>query len=173
MTTKTISVTGNTQTLSGDIFFDTSVIKGRGEINFDFTELDTSDDQILRATIDYGDGSDLVYKTFGIGLDHETQPITYYYALYGAYSPLLIQTHLYDPPIGDTYFNSLTAKFYVELSDTRTINFYFPIKVAQPSYYDELDRIEISSTQLVSVSTNDIFCAINNRDNNIISMILY
>ncbi len=172
MTTATITITGNTQTLSGNVYYDTLIVKGRNTINFDFTSLDTTDNTILRAKIDYGDGSNIEYATYSVGLDHSTQPITYYFALYGTYSPLLIKSHLYEPPSEDTYFNALTAKFYLELADSRLINFYLPIKIAQPSYYEELGRINIASTQIVSVCSNDIFCALHDKTGDVVNIIL-
>lgn len=172
MTTTTIAITGNTQSLSGSIYYTPCIVKGRGNIDFDFTALDTTDNTILRAKIDYGDGSDIEYSTFNVGLDHSTQPITYYFALYGTYSPLLIKSHVYEPPAGSSYFDSLTAKFYIELADSRLINFYFPIKIAQPSFYQEMGRINIASTQLVSVCSNDIFCAIHDKTGDVVNIIL-
>lgn len=172
MTTTTITITGNTQTLSGDVYYDPIVIKGRNMVNFDFTSLDTTDNTILRVKTDYGDGSQIEYTVFSIGLDHATQPITYYFALYGTYSPLLVKSHLYESPSENTYFNALTAKFYIELADSRLLNFYFPIKIAQPSFYQEMGRINIASTQLVSVCSNDVFCAIHDKTGDVINIIL-
>jgi hypothetical protein len=171
MTTNTITVTGNTQSLSGNIYYNETIIKGRGVVNFDFTGVDTTDNTILRTKIDYGDNSEPEIISYSVGLDHINQPITYYFALYGTYSPLLIKSHTYDPPL-NTYFTSLTAKFYLELADTRLINIFFPIKIAQPSYYSEMENINIGATQLICTSESDVFCTLHDKTGDVINIVL-
>lgn len=170
--TTTFTISGDTQTLSGDLFYNEISVKGKSTITFDFTQLDTLYNNILRARIDYGDGTEVEELTYSVGLDHLNQPITYYFALYGAYSPLLLKSHTYDPPDGDTYFKSLTAKYYIELADTRILNLHFPIKISQPSYYDEIGDINIAATQLISVSSSDVFCAIYDKTGDVLNIVL-
>jgi hypothetical protein len=172
MNTTTFTITGNTQTLSGNIYYDEVTVKGRSDISYDFTQLNTVNNTILRARFDYGDGSEVENINYGISLDHINQPITYYFALYGAYSPLLIKSHIYDPPVGDSYFKSLTASCYIELADTRLLNLYFPIKISQPSYYEEIGDINIGATQLINVSSNDIFCSIYDKTGDVFNIVL-
>jgi len=73
------------------LFYNEISVKGKSTITFDFTHLDTLYNNILRARIDYGDGTEVEELTYSGGLDHLNQPITYYFALYGAYSPLLLK----------------------------------------------------------------------------------
>lgn len=172
MNTTTFTISGDTQTLSGNIYYEEIAIKGRGTIEYDFTQLNTTKNNILRARFDYGDGSEVENINYGIGLDHINQPITYYFALYGSYSPLLIKSHIYAPPSGDSYFQSLTAVCYIELSNTKLLNLYFPIKISQPSYYDEMGDINIGATQLISTSSNDIYCSIYDKTGDVFNIVL-
>lgn len=171
MNTTTLTITGDTQTLSGNIYYDEITVKGRSTINYDFTQLNTVNNNILRARFDYGDTT-IENINYGIGLDHINQPITYYFALYGTYSPLLIKSHIYDPPAGDSYFQSLTAICYIELANTELLNLHFPIKISQPSYYDEIGDINIGATQLVSVSSNDVYCSIYDKTGDVFNIVL-
>ena len=172
MNTTTFAITGDTQALSGNIYYDEITVKGRSLISYNFTQLNSSNNNILRAIFDYGDGSDVDNINYGIGLDHINQPITYYFALYGTYSPLLIRSHIYDPPSGDSYFQSLTAICHIELANTQLLNFYFPIKISQPSYYDEIGDINIGATQLISASSNDIYCSIYDKTGDVFNIVL-
>lgn len=172
MNTFTVNITGSTQTLSGNIYYSPLLFKGRSNVVFDFTTLETLNDTILRAKIDYGDNSEIEYTSFKVGIDHLTQPITYYFALYNNYNPLLFKSHIYDPPIEDTYFKSLTAKFYIELASDKTISIFIPIKIAQPSYYDEIGALDIGSTQIVSVEENSIFCTLYDKTGDGVNIIL-
>jgi hypothetical protein len=172
MNTTTFTISGDTQTLSGNIYYEEIVVKGRSVIEYDFTQLNTTNNNILRARFDYGDGSEVENINYGIGLDHINQPITYYFALYGAYSPLLIKSHTYEPPAGDSYFQSLTARCYIELANTKLLNLYFPIKISQPSYYDEIGDINIGATQLLSVSSNDVYCSIYDKTGDVFNIVL-
>jgi hypothetical protein len=172
MNTLTLYITGDTQYLSGNNYYQETVAKGRTGMEFNFTGLDTSKNSILRAKINYGDGADIENIIYSPGFDHEVQPITYYFALYGSYSPILIKTHIYDPPDNSNYFNSLTASFHFELSNGKITNLFFPIKIAQPSYYDEVGNINIASTQLVSVSSSDVFCTVHNKAGNVHNIVL-
>lgn len=172
MNTLTITITGNTLSLSGNYVYEEKIIKGITNVDFDFTSLDVSNNAILRAKIDYGDGSEIENVAYTPGFDHENQPITYYFALYGAYSPLLIKSHIYHPPEGTSYFNSLTAGVYLELTNNRAVNFYFPLKIAQPSYYEDIKNISVATTQLVSVSSSDVFCTIHSKTGDIQNIVL-
>jgi hypothetical protein len=172
MNTTTFTISGDTQTLSGNIYYEEIVVKGRSTIEYDFTQLNTTKNNILRARFDYGDGSEVENINYGIGLDHINQPITYYFVLYGSYSPLLIKSHIYAPPSGDSYFQSLTAVCYIELSNTKLLNLYFPIKISQPSYYDEMGDINIGATQLVSTSSNDVYCSIYDKTGDVFNIVL-
>ena len=172
MNTFTFSITGDTQTLSGSIYYNEIIAKGDTNIQFDFTNLDTSKNSIIRAKIDYGDGSDVETAIYSPGFDHETQPITYYFALYGSYSPILLKSHTYTPPDNSNYFNALTASFNFELSNSRILNIYFPIKIAQASYYEIMQSIDVVSTQILSVSSGDVFCTIHNKTGDIQNIVL-
>jgi hypothetical protein len=171
MNTATFTILGDTQVLSGNIYYEEIAIKGRSAIEYDFTQLNTTKNNILRARFDYGDGT-IENINYGIGLDHINQPITYYFALYGAYSPLLMKSHIYDPPVGDSYFKSLTARCCIELANTKLLNLYFPIKISQPSYYDEMGDINIGATQLISVSGNDVYCSIYDKTGDVFNIVL-
>lgn len=171
MNTSTFTISGDTQTLSGNIYYDEIAIKGRSTIEYDFTQLNTTKNNILRAIFDYGDGT-IENINYGIGLDHINLPITYYFALYGAYSPLLMKSHIYDPPSGDSYFKSLTARCYIELSNTKLLNLHFPIKISQPSYYDEIGDINIGATQLIGVSSSDVYCSIYDKTGDVFNIVL-
>lgn len=172
MNTTTLFVTGSTQSLSGDIYYDEITLKGRTNVLFNFVDLESFNNNILRAKINYGDGRESKILSYSVGFDHISQPITYYFALYGGYSPLLVDNHIYDPPKGDTYFKSMTASFALELADTSLITFFFPIKIAQPSYYEEIGNFDIADTQLISSPDNDIFCAIYDKTGDVSNIVL-
>jgi hypothetical protein len=171
MKTYTVSITGNTSTLESLVYYDEIAVKGDVEFTFDFTGLEIDLNNILRIDIDYGDSSDIERFSYDVGVDHETKPITYEIALYGAYRPKSIFKHVYRP-LNSTYYSQLSASILLQYGNFDHSKIIIPIKIAQHSYYDALGSINILDTQIISTTASDIFCVVEDEDGDIINLVL-
>ena len=174
MKSTTVYLSGDTAAMgSQTIYYNQITSKGAITIDFDFNQIDSTSNNILRAVVDYGDGSDAEKYIIDVSVDHSVYPITYYIARDGSYSPVYLVSHSYLPStISSSYFNMLSANILLQYIDGTQTTFIIPIRIAHESYYDAIGKASILNTQLVDNLNSDIFCIVQNEVGDVINVVL-
>ena len=137
---------------------------------FDLTSVDEENDPVIVVEGVFGDGS-----TYSSSLNVNVSLVNYDIIKVAntgkVYSTPQTFSHEYQKT-GNTYSDSITASFALTYTSNRKGIFNIPINLLQSSYYDSIQYIHYNTTQIVPVSTNDIFAVATTKDGSAFNMLL-
>jgi len=139
--------TENTTILKDEIAF-----KSDPTITFVLTGVDETANQALTLDINWGDGSETNFNQKDLVFNYKKESI-FNEMLYGKVGGTILDTyeHTYVPSTS-SFATSLTAQFLVHYNNGFYANIFQPIKLVRESYYDNIQKLGIQSTQMTGVS---------------------
>ncbi len=141
------ATTENTDVLKEEITF-----KSDPTITFVLTGIDESANQALTLDINWGDGSDINFNQKDLVFNYKKESI-FNEMLYGKLGGTILDSyeHTYVPSIS-TFATSLTAQFLIHYNNGFYASILQPIKLMRESYYDNIQKLGIQSTQMTGAS---------------------
>lgn len=155
------SITENTNVYREEISF-----KGAPTINFVLTSISEAINSALTLDINWGDYSSIQYSQKDIVFDYKTKSI-FDEVLYGKVGGTILNQyeHTYVPSTS-SYFTNLTAQFLIHYNNGFYANVFQPIKLIRESYYDNIQKLGITSTQMVGASASNTITNLQSKFNN-------
>jgi len=141
------ATTANTDILKDEITF-----KSDPTITFVLTGVDERANQALTLDINWGDGSDTSFNQKDLVFNYKKESI-FNEMLHGKVGGTILDTyeHTYMPSTS-SFATSLTAQFLVHYNNGFYANILQPIKLVRESYYDNIQKLGIQSTQMTGTS---------------------
>ena len=141
------ATTENTDVLKEEITF-----KSDPTITFVLTGIDESANQALTLDINWGDGTDINFNQKDLVFNYKKESI-FNEMLYGKLGGTILDSyeHTYVPSIS-TFATSLTAQFLIHYNNGFYASILQPIKLVRESYYDNIQKLGIQSTQMTGAS---------------------
>ena len=141
------ATTANTDVLKDEITF-----KSDPTITFVLTGIDEEANQALTLDINWGDGSDTNFNQKDLVFNYKKESI-FNEMLYGKVGGTILDTyeHTYVPSTS-SFATSLTAQFLIHYNNGFYANILQPIKLVRESYYDNIQKLGIQSTQMTGAS---------------------
>ena len=141
------ATTENTDILKEEITF-----KSDPTITFVLTGIDESANQALTLDINWGDGTDINFNQKDLVFNYKKESI-FNEMLYGKLGGTILDSyeHTYVPSIS-TFATSLTAQFLIHYNNGFYASILQPIKLVRESYYDNIQKLGIQSTQMTGAS---------------------
>lgn len=155
------SITQNTNVYGDEIIF-----KGAPTINFVLTGISEAINSALTLDINWGDSSDIQYAQKDIVFNYKTKSI-FDEVLYGKVGGTILNQyeHTYTPSTS-SFFTNLTAQFLIYFNNGAYANLFQPIKLVRESYYDNIQKLGITSTQMVGTSASNTVANLQSKFNN-------
>ena len=141
------ATTENTDVLKDEITF-----KSDPTITFVLTGIDEAANQALTLDINWGDGSDTNFNQKDLVFNYKKESI-FNEMLYGKVGGTILDRyeHTYVPSTS-AFTTSLTAQFLIHYNNGHHANIFQPIKLISESYYDNIKKLGIKSTQMTGAS---------------------
>lgn len=139
--------------------------KGNPSINFILSGIDESINAALTLDINWGDGAATEYSQKDIVFNYKKESI-FNEMLYGKVGGTIldIYDHTYVPSTS-SFFTSLTAQFLVHFNNGFYANINQPIKLIRESYYDNIQKLGITSTQMTGASGSNTVANLQSKFN--------
>jgi len=139
-------------TSSYDVLKEEITFKSDPTITFVLTGVDERANQALTLDINWGDGSDTSFNQKDLVFNYKKESI-FNEMLHGKVGGTILDTydHTYMPSTS-SFATSLTAQFLVHYNNGFYSNIFQPIKLVRESYYDNIQKLGIQSTQMVGTS---------------------
>ncbi len=139
--------------------------KGNPSINFVLSGIDESINAALTLDINWGDGAATEYSQKDIVFNYKKESI-FNEMLYGKVGGTIldIYDHTYVPSTS-SFFTSLTAQFLVHFNNGFYANIKQPIKLIRESYYDNIQKLGITSTQMTGASGSNTVANLQSKFN--------
>lgn len=152
------ATTENRTVLKDEIIF-----KSAPTINFVLTGIDESANSALTLDINWGDGSDTEFLQKDIVYNYKKESI-FNEMLYGKVGGTILDSyeHTYVPQVS-AFTSSLTAQFLIHYNNGFYANIYQPIKLVSESYYDNIKKLGIKSTQMTGASGSNTVANLQSR----------
>lgn len=155
------SITENT-----DVFKEEILFKGSPTINFVLTGVSEATNSALTLDINWGDSSAIQYAQKDIVFNYKTKSI-FDEVLYGKVGGTILNQyeHTYVPAVS-SFFTNLTAQFLIHYNNGFYANVIQPIKLIRESYYDNIQKLGITSTQMIGASASNTIANLQSKFNN-------
>ena len=152
------ATTANTDVLKDEITF-----KSDPTITFVLTGIDEVANQALTLDINWGDGSDINFNQKDLVFNYKKESI-FNEMLYGKLGGTILDSydHTY-VPLTSSFTTSLTAQFLIHYNNGFYANILQPIKLVRESYYDNIQKLGIQSTQMVGTSGSNTIANLESR----------
>lgn len=139
-------------TASTDVLKDEITFKSDPTITFVLTGVDERANQALTLDINWGDGSDTSFNQKDLVFNYKKESI-FNEMLHGKVGGTILDEyeHTYTPSTS-SFATSLTAQFLIHYNNGFYANIFQPIKLVRESYYDNIQKLGIQSTQMVGTS---------------------
>ena len=149
-----------------DVLKEEVVFKGDPTITFVLTGIDESKNAALTMDINWGDGSDTEYLQKDIVFNYKKESI-FNEMLYGKLGGAILDqhTHTYVPSTS-SFSTSLTAQFLIHFNNGFYANVFQPIKLLRESYYDNIQKLGITSTQMTGASGSNTVANLQSKFDN-------
>lgn len=130
------------------------MFKGSTEISYNFDEISSSIQPIIKIVIDFNDDTPLLKKYFSFKNMHSIKEIVKH-----TYNPSTIyQNIVYYPTI------------YITFSNFSTFIYQTPIKISKDSFYSGYKRLNVASCQFLDNSDNSTFIILDTPDGDILNL---
>jgi hypothetical protein len=141
------ATTENTDVLKEEITF-----KGDPTITFILTGIEEKANQALTLDVNWGDGTDISFNQKDLVFNYKKESI-FNEMLHGKVGGTILDSydHTYDT-FTSSFATSLTAQFLVHYNNGFYANIFQPIKLVRESYYDNIQKLGIQSTQMTGAS---------------------
>lgn len=151
----------NITTLQDEISF-----KGAPTINFVLTGISEATSAALTLDVNWGDGTATDFNQKDIVFNYKEESI-FNEMLYGKVGGTILDNyeHTY-VPLTSSFFTNLTAQFLVHYNNGFYANINQPIKLVRESYYDNIQKIGITSTQMTGASGSNTIANLQSKFNN-------
>jgi len=145
---------------------DEITFKGAPSINFILSGIDESVNAALTLDINWGDGSATDYNQKDIVFNYKEESI-FNEMLYGKVGGTILSEyeHTYVPSTS-SFFTNLTAQFVAHFNNGFYANVKQPIKLVRESYYDNIQKLGITSTQMTGASGSNTVANLQSKFNN-------
>ena len=157
-----LSATAENRTVLMDEFS----FKGNPSINFILSGIDESINAALTLDINWGDGAATEYSQKDIVFNYKKESI-FNEILYGKVGGTILDRydHTYVPST-NSFFTNLTAQFVIHFNNGFYANIKQPIKLIRESYYDNIQKLGITSTQMTGASGSNTVANLQSKFNN-------
>ncbi len=147
-----IFITLSANTENRTVLKDEITFKSDPTINFVLTGIDEVANQALTLDVNWGDGSDTNFNQKDLVFNYKKESI-FNEMLYGKVGGTILDSyeHTYVPSTS-SFATSLTAQFLVHYNNGFYADILQPIKLVRESYYDNIQKLGIQSTQMTGVS---------------------
>lgn len=155
------AVTENTTVLKDEITF-----KSDPTINFVLTGIDESANAALTLDINWGDGSATNFNQKDLVFNYKKESI-FNEMLYGKVGGTILDSyeHTYVPSTS-AFTTSLTAQFLIHYNNGFYANIFQPIQLVSESYYDNIKKLGIQSTQMTGASGSNTVANLQSKFDN-------
>lgn len=158
-----IFITLSANTENRTVLKDEIAFKSDPTITFVLTGIDEVANQALTLDINWGDGSDTNFNQKDLVFNYKKESI-FNEMLYGKVGGTILDSyeHTYVPSTS-SFATSLTAQFLVHYNNGFYANIFQPIKLVRESYYDNIQKLGIQSTQMVGTSGSNTVANLESR----------
>jgi|TARA_R110002124_G_scaffold94423_10_gene238512 hypothetical protein len=154
------AISENTTVLKSLYYF-----KGNPSINFILSGIDESINAALTLDINWGDGTTTEFSQKDIVFNYKKESI-FNEVLYGKVGGTILDNykHTYVPSTS-SFFTNLTAQFVIHYNNGFYANIKQPIKLIKESYYDNIQKLGITSTQMTGASGSNTVANLQSKFN--------
>tara|TARA_R110000765_G_scaffold167887_2_gene273001 strand:- start:2178 stop:2699 length:522 start_codon:yes stop_codon:yes gene_type:complete len=154
------STTSNIDVVKEEIQF-----KGSPSICCVLSGIDEAASAALTLDINWGDGTSTEYSQRDIVFNYKEKSI-FNEMLYGKVGGTILDSyeHTYVPST-NSFFTNLTAQFLVHFNNGFYANIKQPIKLFRESYYDNIQKLGITSTQMTGASGSNTVANLQSKFN--------
>ena len=158
-----IFITLSANTENRTVLKDEITFKSDPTINFVLTGIDEVANQALTLDVNWGDGSDTNFNQKDLVFNYKKESI-FNEMLYGKVGGTILDSyeHTYVPSTS-SFATSLTAQFLVHYNNGFYADILQPIKLVRESYYDNIQKLGIQSTQMTGVSGSNTVANLESR----------
>jgi hypothetical protein len=162
----TIYINLSATTENKTVLKDVISFKGNPSINFILSGIDESINSALTLDINWGDGTPTEYSQKDIVFNYKEKSI-FNEMLYGKVGGTIldIYNHTYVPSTS-SFFTNLTAQFLIRFNNGFYASINQPIKLIRESYYDNIQKLGITSTQMTGASGSNTVANLQSKFNN-------
>jgi hypothetical protein len=130
-----------------------TTLKGNTDVVFDLTGVDESIYRVNIIKFSFGDGSEIETFTRPVVYNYKTQSIITE-LLYNKVGSICIPYTHHFTPSQSTYYTRLTCQCVCYYNNMKYVVFNVPLRIAQNSFYDEIDELRIVESQLIPDNTS-------------------
>ena len=158
-----IFITLSANTENRTVLKDEITFKSDPTINFVLTGIDEVANQALTLDVNWGDGSDTNFNQKDLVFNYKKESI-FNEMLYGKVGGTILDSyeHTYVPSTS-SFATSLTAQFLIHYNNGFYADILQPIKLVRESYYDNIQKLGIQSTQMTGVSGSNTVANLESR----------
>ena len=158
-----IFITLSANTENRTVLKDEITFKSDPTINFVLTGIDEVANQALTLDVNWGDGSDTNFNQKDLVFNYKKESI-FNEMLYGKVGGTILDSyeHTYVPSTS-SFATSLTAQFLVHYNNGFYADILQPIKLVRESYYDNIQKLGIQSTQMTGASGSNTVANLESR----------
>ena len=139
-------------TSSYDVHKEEITFKSDPTITFVLTGVNEVANQALTLDINWGDGSDTNFNQKDLVFNYKKESI-FNEMLYGKVGGTILDSYEHTfVPSTSSFATSLTAQFLIHYNNGFYANIFQPIKLVRESYYDNIQKLGIQSTQMTGAS---------------------
>ena len=139
-------------TSSYDVHEEEITFKSDPTITFVLTGVNEVANQALTLDINWGDGSDTSFNQKDLVFNYKKESI-FNEMLYGKVGGTILDSYEHTfVPSTSSFATSLTAQFLIHYNNGFYANIFQPIKLVRESYYDNIQKLGIQSTQMTGAS---------------------
>ena len=149
-----------------DVYKEEIIFKGNPTINFVLTGVDESTSSALTLNINWGDTSDIEYLQKDIVYNYKEESI-FNEMLYGKVGGTILDNYVHTyTPSTSSFASALTAQFLIQFNNGFYANVFQPIKLLRESYYDNIQKLGITSTQMTGASGSNTIANLQSKFSN-------
>lgn len=130
-------------------------LKGKTEVTIDLTQIDESVTYVKTVDISWGDGTTNTINSLNIVKDYYTESIITEVLYNKDVSVCSTYSHIYYPT-NAAYFTQYQCVITLTFLNDFVGKIFIPFKVAQASYYDDIDDMSVANTQLLPLSSSNV-----------------
>jgi hypothetical protein len=162
----TIYINLSATTENTNVHKDELTFKSDPTFTFILTGINEKANQALTLDINWGDGSAINFNHKDLVFNYKKESI-FNELLYGKVGGTILDSyeHTFTPSIS-SFVTSLTAQFLIHYNNGFYANIFQPIKLIRESYYDNIQKLGIQSTQMVGASGSNTVANLESRFDN-------
>lgn len=146
--------------------------QGTTQISFDLLNVSETNYKVIKVTADFGDNTAVVTQQPQIITTYANSSETLKIAENGRTNRALDTIHHTYYATTSAYYTIYNCVINVTYSNLTQSVVIAPIRIAQTSFFSEYNELSLVGTQLVSVSTNDVYAILQSKNGSMYNLVI-